>query len=274
MIIICSGPDTWQARRKKQELASAFKAKFDVAGFSAETIDADIKTVANQLGTPSFFASKRLLMTEGLLHKVPIAEIRLLAKRVKADAEQTILLDLEQEAPTQKILDEFSDSNLHHYAYPLPSPRDFSKWLAKRGEELGVTKQQVARLAENLNGDTWLAEQELMKLAANPRAESTVLDQDENSIFSSLEKYLEEKPGWRRELQEHAEEQVLNTLLSQCRAALRVRDGATAGLHPFQVKKISALDKKYFSKKFRKGAATLVATRSGIATQSEFDALI
>lgn len=274
MLIVCSGPDTWHARRKKTELIEAFRKKFDSAGFSVESLEADIKAVANQLGTPSIFATKRMLVTEDLLHKTPIADIRLLARRLKADGEQTILLDLEQEPPAQKILDELAECNFHHYAYPLPSQRDFNQWIMRRAQELGVDKRTATQLAEKSNCDTWSAEQELMKLAANPRAEAQIMERDEDSIFNALEKYLENKKGWRDDLQQHAAEQVATTLLSQARAAVRVRDGATVGLHPFQVKKISSLNKKDFSIKLKKGIGSMLATRTGVATQNEYDALI
>src|SRR5262245_59678086 len=98
MLLICAGPDTWRTREKARELQAAFIAKHDPQGVSTNVLpDADFSAILNALGTSSLFAQKRFIRVNGLFEKLKIADVRALAKRLEADADQSILVTLETE---------------------------------------------------------------------------------------------------------------------------------------------------------------------------------
>lgn len=271
MLILCSGPDTWHARRKASELVDAFRKKHDPQGLSTEVVRSpvDPKTLLNQLGTPSLFSQKRMIRCEGLLDGLKIADVRALAKRLEDDADDTILLSIEQEPPSAKVISEFSEIQFFHYDYPLLTGLSFWKWCSARALELGVSPQSAEQIAQRIDGDAWLAEQELMKCAANPNAPFGEIETDEGSVFDLADRFLTERVGWRESLARAEDDQVSVVLVSQSRAALRVKDGETGGIHPYVAKKISQLRIPSPSKKLMRALFALVGIRQGVANAEE-----
>lgn len=276
MLIICSGPDTWHARRKASELVTAFRTKHDPEGLSTELVRSpvDLKALLNQLGTPSLFSKKRLIRCDGLLDELKIAEVRALTKRLKEDADQTILLSVEQESPTSKVIGEFKEIQFFHYVYPLLQGAAFNKWCVARGQELGVTSSLAEQIAQRANGDAWLAEQDLVKCSANPLAPLRESETDEGSVFDLADQFLTERSGWRESLARAEDDQISVVLASQSRAALRVKDGEMSGIHPYVAKKIGQMRIPFPAKKLLRGLRTLVGIRQGVANADEMQTLL
>jgi len=276
MLIICSGPDTWHARRKASELVEAFRKKHDPQGLSTELVrlPVELKSLLNQLGTPSLFSKKRLIRCDGLLDELKIADVRALAKRLKDDADQTILLSVEQEPPTSKVTGEFKEIQFFHYDYPLLQGVVFKKWCALRAQELGVSSALAQHVAERTDGDAWLAEQELTKYSANPLAPLSQMETDEGSVFDLADRFLTDRTGWRESLARAEDDQVSVMLASQSRAALRVKDGETGGIHPYVAKKISQMRIPAPTKKLLRALRSLVGIRQGVASADEMQTLL
>lgn len=276
MLIICSGPDTWHARRKASELVAAFRAKHDPDGLSTEVVrvPVDLKSLLNQLGTPSLFSKKRLIRCDGLLDELKIADVRALAKRLKDDADQTVLLSVEQEPLTSKVISEFKETQFFHYDYPLLQGAAFKKWCVVRGQELGVSPTLAEQIALRADGDVWLAEQELMKCSANPHAPLRQTESDEGSVFDLADKFLTDKSGWRESIARADDPQVSVVLASQSRAALRVKDGESGGIHPYVAKKISQMRIPSPTKKLLRALRALVGARQGVANTNEIQTLL
>lgn len=273
MLVICSGPDSLSAAKKAADMVAAFRLKYDPSGFSVEVLNEPAMTdVLNRIAAPSFFASKRMIRADGLMDASKIADVRALAKRLMTDGGQTVVLTLEVEPIAQKILDEFAKGDVIQYDHPLPKGAAFGAWCLKRATALGVSADIAKRIAVLADGDMWLAEQELQKASANPNIFINTKDES-LSVYDRAERYLRLHPSWK-ELREPVDEEVLAIFMSQARSAVRVRDGATDGLHPFVVKKLGGLRQPHLTNILRGTLRAHAAIRSGLADISESETLL
>lgn len=280
MLIICSGPDTYHARQKARTLLAAFRAKHDPTGYSTEVIDADasraIPLLLERIGSPSLFAQKRMIRCDGFFANAKLADVRMLAKRLEADHEQTVLLSFEQESLSPKHEKEFEKVKLVRYTHPLLFGAKFLAVVLKRAEELGVPSNIATEIARETDGDVWLADSELQKCGANPDAPRAQTNQIEKDIFEAAEAFLTQKSGWRATLESVDEpEAAPSVFLSQSRTCARVADREIQNLHPYAVRKCSAL--RLSASQCREtllGAIrAFVASRQGLSDANEADVL-
>ncbi len=270
MIIVCAGPDTLQARQKARELADAFRKKFDPQGLSMETLPSpDPKEILNRIGTPSLFAQKRYVRCDGLLAKAPIAQVRILAKRLAADGGSTILVVVEDEAPTKKVLDEFKDADLHVYSYPLRSALAHAIWCVARGKELGVAESRTRQIAEQTIGDPWRAEQELQKSGAFVHAHIAEHALDETSVFDVGDAFLGNTRAWRQRVDAVGADQLIPIVVKQSRQAIQVHDGETDGINPYVARKLHGLRMKDPGVKFLSILRALIGSRTSLGSARE-----
>lgn len=275
MLILCSGPDTFRAREKARDLADAFKAKHDPSGFSMETIvEPDFVKILNRLSAPSFFSSKRFLRCDGLLSKLKIADVRSLIKRIEADADQTIIVSVEEELPKDLVLAECKKAPFFHYSFPLLTGSSFEAWCLKRAEQLGVEERSAREIARATDRDIWLAEQELMKRSANPHAPMSEQIDETGTVFSAIDAYVAQQRGWRKVVAESDLDQFLVTVTSQVRSIARIIDGDTAGIHPYVVKKFSRSRVTDIHVRLMEVERAHVASRTGLATTGEVEVLL
>jgi len=274
MLIICSGPDTFRARQKARELTEAFRAKHDPSGFSIETMKApDVADLLQRLSAPSFFSAKRFVRCDNLFEKIKIADVRLLAKRLAADKDQTIVVTVETEEPAAKMLGEFVDVQVFKYTHPLLTGRAFLDWCTKRAAELGASASDAEIIARNVEGNIWQAEQELAKRSANPNSPLAEMEDSSGSLFELVDAYFRGNSEWRYDVLRADDDQFLVTLFSQARSWARVKDGEVTGIHPYAVKKLSYL-KGDADAALLKSLRAVVASRTSLAGTSETDTLL
>jgi hypothetical protein len=243
MLIICSGPDTFRALGKVRELEVAFKQKYDAHGISCERIASGkeaVTEVAARAGAISLFATRRLVRTSNILGESSKAQRTTLKKVLAGDQDGFILLTLEEEPPTATVLNELgSETKIVRYDFPALQGKAFVDWALGEARLLNIEDERsVRRIAEVTEGDSWRCFFEMMKLAAYPHAE--ILEgEEERSIFSFAESYVRGNKSWWAIMEEpDLVKQVLTTFLTQARAGVRVRDGASDGLHPFVARKL------------------------------------
>lgn len=268
MMIVCSGPDTYSARQKARELGDAFRQKFDPSGYSMETMSSpDVKELMNRMSSPSFFSTKRFIRCDGVFEKMKIADVRSLAKRVQADADTTIVVSVEEEPPSEKYVAEFEKAKFVLYASPLLTGSKFFAWCASRAKAVGANESDAKEIADRTDGNAWLAEQELMKRAANPRAELVEFAGEPAGAFEAADAFLTERSGWRSTITETDE--AFYMLSGQARSAVRVADRATDGLHPFVAKKLSQLRVQRPIQRLMHAIRGVIVQRSGLAQADE-----
>ncbi len=275
MLIFCSGPDTFRAQAKAQELEEAFRKKYDANGLSVEHLSSGKEAVTDIVergSTMSLFASRRFLRTRNLLTESTKATRQLLAKALAYDQESVIVLSVEDDPPLATTLKELgTEIKIIKYDFPLLQGAAFLQWADQVATILGITDRQKARaLAQACEGDAWQTWNELMKLAANPECELLQEERVAQTIFAYAEAYLKGRSSWRTLLDDKdLSVQALNVFLSQARAALRVRDGVTEGLHPFLVKKMRGVTLPHLEQSFAFLLQAVFAQRAGYMTDQE-----
>ncbi len=247
MLILCSGPDTFHARKKARELVAAFRQKHDPTGYSTEMIDSSVGAqravplLLAKIGAPSLFASKRMIRCDGLLDMLKIVEVRQLAKRLAGDQESTIILSVEHEPPAEKVLKEFVGIKLVHYHAHLLTGAKFVAAVIQRAREMSVSESLAREVAKRTDGDMWLAEQELQKAFAHPHTEFVQAMNESGTVFDSADAYLVQRVGWRERVASFPDESMVSILATQSRTFARVRDGETMGVHPYVARKFSSI---------------------------------
>jgi hypothetical protein len=274
MLIICSGPDTYHARKKARDLVAAFREKHDPAGYSTDILnDVDIDAVLNRLGSPSLFAQKRFIRCDGLLASLKIADIRKLAKRLETDHDQTILLTVEDESIASKTEKEFEGVKIVSYPHPLLSGRAFEDAVIALAIQRGVHVDRARKLAHETNGDMWLADQELQKYAANLDYQfSSTNSGSSASFFELADSFLRGSSAWRTRLDSSDElDGAVSVFPGQARSFARVMSGQTDGIPVFIIKKMQQLrsSRTIPVKTILQTAALLYATRTGLSSAKE-----
>lgn len=276
MIIVCSGPDTYRAREKARELMNAFRAKHDSHGFSMETVDGTEGVIGllSRMGGASLFSQKKMIRADGCLTKLKIADVRSLAGRLEMDKDQTILITVEEEAPTIKTLEALRIAPLFHYSFPTQTGSAFRSWVRDVAAKQGVSASIADQIANQTEGDSWQAFQEIAKQVANPHAIESSGVHGIGSIFEIADAVLAHRPGWREALANAEDENAMSICLSQTRSYLRVRDGSIEGLHPYVAKKLGSLRTTNPEERLQDLLRALYSSRTGMGNSEEAETLL
>ena len=272
MLILCIGPDTFRAQRRALELEKAFREKHDPSGSSIERIwsgKGAVDEVIERVNTGSLFSPRRFLRVSDLLADCPKAKIAALMQAMNRDPEHIIVVDVESEAlasPVQNAL--MTTEKIIKYEYPLLRGAEFKGWVSQMAQELGMMQDsRVKCLAEGAEGDPWLAWNELLKLRAG--GESGVCAPSvEGSIYDVADAWLQGR-GVLSDGENTAGAELIPIFLNQARMALRVRDGAFEGVHPFVIKKLKNNTISFPEERFARVLLSLFAQRSGLAAEEE-----
>jgi hypothetical protein len=273
MLILCIGPDTFRAQKKANELEKAFREKYDAAGSSVERLSsgkAAVEEIIERAQTISLFTPRRFLRTTNLLGELPAVKMKNLVRALSGDQELTIVVSVEEEAPKAKMLEELKEIKIIKYEFVEESGARFLKLVEEWAAELPVQdRAAIKRIADAAEGDSWLAWNELMKVAAGGASElaSPTLSR---SLFDYSDAFLRENEDrytlLRNKDEAHA---FLATLLSGARSFLRVRDRATEGLHPYVAKKMAALKAVQPEQIFAMALLGHLAVRGGLGSDEE-----
>ncbi len=270
MLLICSGKDTFRSRQKAQELVNAFKSKFDASGFSVENIDAkNIDSVLNQTGAMSMFSTRRLIRCDGLLAQIKPVQLKTLIRRLKEDASGIILISLEADDVSEKILKDLKDVEVHRYEFDTMGTAEFRQWCKTIAKQFQLTEKQTMAIADRYCPDTWLAYQEMTKSWANPDAPLVQLESDEGNVFGAIGKYFSKSSGWRALLHEFSEDQIPSLLYGQGKNGLKVQDGQDVRLPSFAKNNFLRTKKEDLLAGTKSGADALFLSRTGLCTPDE-----
>lgn len=276
MLILCTGPDTYRARQKAKELEQAFRAKFDPSGY-ATLVDPTLapEALALQLGTTSLFAPRKFFRRDRLIADASAASLKALIKQLSGDQENVIVVSVEDAPLDAKASKALEGLKVVAYPYPALEPKAFEAWCLEEGARHGVPAERARVIAGAVEpGDTWLASQEVMKAGANPEAPIPSREEREFGIFAVADAFVADAP-WRKQAS-RLEDSPFAVFSSQLRSAIRVRDGAIQGIHPFLVKKLSqgrSLGRD-FTSRLRGLLRAQAAQRQYLAQEDEVDALL
>lgn len=278
MLILCIGPDTYRAQQKARDLEATFRTKYDVSGMNVEMFPADDSVFSFLLsrGGIGLFASKRFFRGTGLLaHKKSLLETHI-PRVLGGDQEASIVVSVEEEAPDAKIMAFLQAASVKvvTYAFDALRGREFVTWLMDEATRrtMQVERSFVQRIAERYEGDSWGAMQELAKLEVHGDQLSFAQQaSDGDDVFAVADAWLRDR-AWRSMAMESAEK--LRLFPSQARSALRVRDAATQGLHPFIAKKMRSVDAFRAEVVAQRATEAVFGARSGLCSDDEAETLL
>ncbi len=278
MLILCEGGDTFSARQKAQGLERAFIEKYDAGGMAVERLPAGkeaIEALVQRVGHMGLFATRRFLRASNLISDCPKAKQKLLAQVLAKDVDGTIVVSIEEEILKEDALNFLEGVKIIKYSFPERSGASFQAWVEQQAVLLHVSDADAVRkISVNADGDSWLAWNELSKLAAGGMSD-LVSPAFEVSIFDQADAFLQQSSGARRFLYKvDSLSEILPAFMSQARAALRARDGAIDGLHPFVVKKMKMKAATHAEEKAACLLRALFCQRAGYAADTEAIALL
>lgn len=272
MLILCCGPDTFRATQRVKELEDAFRAKHDPSGTSIERFPSgksSVDEIIERSLTVSLFSPMRFLRADGLIEHCSSAKAKALAGALTRDPDRVIVVSIEQEKPTNADLKAFADvPKLILNEYPLLRGAAFETWVVQTGETLGIHDLEgLKSLARECDGDSWLASNELLKMAAG--GTSSVVKEGSLSGYEYADRFL--TPDSRRYnlLSSEDRDQIAYPLFQQSIAALRVKDGDSQGLPPFVISKMRSVDRDRAARVMATSILLLSLSRAGFADSHE-----
>jgi hypothetical protein len=276
MIIVCSGPDTYRAREKAREFETAFREKHDPEGLATDRIDTKVglPELLSRLGSASLFAKKKFIRVDGILAKMKIADVRTLASKLQADADNTVICTVETEPPDRKTFDALKIAPCVDRQFPFMTSAEFRDWVEKHAEEIGVDNETAHQIANLTDGDTWFAVTELGKRSVSPNASPTEQKDMITGLYDLVDHTIAGTKYWRREILDSDEDGALNAIVSQKRFQLRIQDGYEEGIHPFVKKKLQYLRMQPGSIALSYALRALISNRVSLSIGTEWDTIL
>ncbi len=280
MLLLCTGPDTFRAQERAHELLSHFVQKYDAAQTSVERLEGTgaevVERLIERINTASLFSPRRFLLTRNLLTACPKAKQVMLAQVLSRNPDDAIVVSIEEEPPAEAILRVFSGiPKFTRYDFPFLQGASFITLLQQLSQRLAFQDEAVIKqIAEQTEGDTWAAWNELVKASAGGLIAAG--EEKEFSVYDLADAFLQARPTWRADLARASQTpQAMQAFLSQIRAWLRVRDGAAQTLPSFIVRKLQSwrLDERT-EERFARVLLYYFLQRSGLATDEEAQLLL
>jgi len=282
MIIICAGPDTYRARKKARALEVGFCVKYDPLARAVERVGIEktehvCERLSPLLSAGTLFSTKKFIRADGCLSSAKIAEKKILAEKINKTGADTILVTVEDEAPSKKELDLFHKEAVIVYAFPQLSGKDFQSWVAQEAKQWNISNEIASVIARRTEGDSWLAISEMQKFSANPEQHSgDVLSaiQVESKIFEMTDVLMNKPSGWRARVSAFKDDALGMMYISQLRSLARVQSRHVQGIHPFVQKKMSRVKKVSVSRDFSIVLRAFVSRRKGLAEGNEEETML
>jgi hypothetical protein len=270
MIIVCSGSDTYRAREKARELVDAFRKKHDPRGLSTESAEGitDLKSLLPRLGTTSMFTKKKMVRADGCLKKLKLAEVKILVSSLKNDAEDTILLSLEEKVDP-KITEELKKGSFFHYPFETLNGDKFARWLMERAASFNLSREVILSIAAYTDGDPWYAINEMAKHAVMEQGVGQKVGVEEGE-FQIVDAFLAGGKS-RTKIYNHENYGIFGLIYKQLITHIKVNSGQTAGVAPFLVRKMRQIKCPNARQVYKKILLAMVLSRSGLAKENELD---
>lgn len=273
MLIICSGADSYRALHRAEELERAFKEKYDPMGLGIEHLASGkgaIESILEKASVYSLFSPRCFFRVRGLLEDIPKTKHKAFVQALERDPERVIIVSIEDEAPSKTVLKSLDGVKIVSYDFPVLEGKDWLDWVAQEAGRKGIQDMTWIRLlAQAALGDSWYVQSELAKAQAaglSPISSTA----SPAGAFERADRFLMDSPRRYADFGAADElESFNNKILSSMRSAIRVRDGAVEGLHPYVRQKLSRMSGTHWNKLFSMSVVSLVSTRTGLCRDEE-----
>ncbi len=223
MLLVCTGPDSFQALRKAQELERAYREKYDPSGLSVERLTVTAKSVeavAERVGAMGLFAQRRCLRATGLVASWKKADWERAGKLFQRDPEQSIVISVEEELTpeAERVIAAWERSRV--YRHPILTGIDFQKFACQLAQGQGIDFEMgLQKFAQQLEGDSWAFWNALPRWKAT-KTLPDLASPDVSPFLKSDEALLGSEAASINAFSE--DEDLLPLLLQQARQGLRV----------------------------------------------------
>lgn len=272
MLIICTGPDTFQARQKALDLVEAYKQKHVSQGAEIERLESQtsLQDAISRLCTLGLFANKRLLKYENLMAGITQTQAKQLVHAIQVDDGQTVVLTYEDKSPTEKILGLFPKDNLFIYAHEKLKGSELNKWISSRCKYYQINSDLSSKLIE-LHGDNlWAIESSLQ--AMRVLSDTSTLEkttENENSAFAVIDQFFRQSPSWVAQATSQDPQELLPLLLSQLLNWHKIKCDQAQDVHPFVKKKLGSVKLPRAEELTLEAIRTMYASRHSLSQNQE-----
>lgn len=271
MLLVCTGPDTFQALKKAQELERAYREKYDPKGVSVDRVPdtKPLDAIRGRMGG-GLFAQKAFLRATGLVASWKKADWSQAAEVFARDADGTIVVTLEEElsAEYEAVIAAWPKAKV--YRHETLSGAAFFTWAEAAAKSEGAAWDAALRqFAASVEGDSWSFWNALPRWKATRTLPETLTEAV--SPFARAEQYLKE------ELRERAfvavEDDLSGLLVQQARQALRVASNVPDPRMPMfaqrKWQRLSPAQRTRLEWRFVQAARGLVRQRQGLVKEGE-----
>ena len=173
MLFLLTGPDTYQARQKLNELKAKFRREVDPTGLNLLTVQGaaiDESALSHYLATAPLLARRRFVVIEDFFRHASIELQRAMAELLPKDSEESTVIVFFESTPSKSPTTVYRWLLQHAYVQqfsPLEG-RALTAWAEAACSELQRTIEPhalVERLAVTSN-DLWRLSHEIAKLDA------------------------------------------------------------------------------------------------------------
>lgn len=271
MLVICAGPDGFRARLKYRDLISIYKKKYDEKGDTVERLPLDnlYEAVISKLGNQSLFASKKLLVCEGLMSKLTAKQAQNLRDAIYRDGDISVIIDYEEKAPKATAIKSFQEKELFVYEHEPAKGAELNRIVADLCKRYGVDVKQVPSLIQKYQSDLWAIDTALQvfRVLDEQMVESEPMKFD--NMYALVDWLLVSDKKWLEHYRDFDINSILGSTLSQMRTWHMSKEGMAKGAHPFVQKKLSAMKIDDADEKLQKFLKAFYASRHSLATGDE-----
>jgi len=259
-------------------MEQAFIDKYDTGNTSIERISSGktaMKELQERALTMSLFEPKRFFRTRNVLNEITKKELPNLIDVITKSEDHSIIVSVEEESPKMEYVNLIEkDCKIIQYSYPLLHGASFLNWIMNEARTLGYSDEKSLQfLADQFDGDSWRAWNELLKLKAGGSASLERIHQD--NAFALIDSILFEMNDRHSFISDSVTSKTVCALLvSQARTAVRVRDGYIGGVHSYLKNKLSRRDLSFSEKTLMHADLIHLFTRYGYIREEEGAILI
>ncbi len=272
MLVICAGPDSFRARLKYRDLIDAYKKKYDEKGDTVEYLPSEnlFEVVISRLGNQSLFASKKLLVCEGLLSKLTAKQTSNLRDAIYKDGDITVVIDYEEKAPKATAVKSFQEKELFVYEHEPAKGAELNRIVSDLCKRYSVDVKLVPSLIQKYQSDLWAIDTALQVISVN---DGVNMVDDEfgkmDNLFAMVDWLLMDQKKWLEHCEDFDFNSVLPSVLSQMRSWHMVNQGLGKDVHPFVQKKLSAMRIKNPDRRLMQFLQVFYASRHSLASGDE-----
>jgi len=278
MLIICAGPDSFRARLKYRDLVGAYKQKYDAKGATIEHLPSEnlYEVLLSKLSNQSLFASKKLLVCEGLFQKLTAKQVSNLRDAIYRDGDISVVIDYEEKAPKATALKSFENKELFIYEHEPAKGVELNKIIKDLCRRYGVAESVIPSLIQHYQSDLWAIDTALQVLSAMDEKERVITGDaaQADNMFALVDLLVMNKTSWLGQYDAFDVNAILNNAVSQMRTWHMAQEGMAKGAHPFLQKKLSGMRIIGADKKFQQLLKTFFASRQSIAAGDELIQLL